>query len=518
MEISLKSNIKIILKPKIKILAFSVFVAGLCSIIYELLISATATYFLGNGVMQFSILIGVYMFSMGIGAYLSKFFKEKPLDFFVFIEVILGLIGGISVPLLYFLFVNVSPGVLQAFCLVIMFFIGLITGMEVPLLTFMNESEEYKDNLSNFLSLDYIGGLVATLIFPFLLLPFVGLFYSSLLFGIVNIVLGLWLSQKLLKKRNKTFYFGVFVLAFLIVMVVTTGSMLKVWEEKIYKSPIVENIQTPYQKIVITKNHDDVKLFLNRSIQFSSKDEYRYHEMLVHVPLLIHDNPENILILGGGENLASREVLKHPGVKSVDVVDIDQMMFNLSKKNKHLLKINDKASLNPKVNLIADDAFTFLKNNIKEYDVIIADLPDPSVDAIAKLYSKQFFGLAKRNLKADGVFVTQSGEVYYSNTAFSCIKNTVNSIFNYTKTYQVYVPSFGYWGYTIAKNTDFNEKKHRKIPENMKFLTENVFINSFELPKDISIVSTKINTIDNPVVLDYFLDDWYKWKTDMTTN
>jgi len=157
--------------------------------------------------------------------------------------------------------VNVSPGVLQAFCLVIMFFIGLITGMEVPLLTFMNESEEYKDNLSNFLSLDYIGGLIATLIFPFILLPFVGLFYSSLLFGIVNIVLGLWLSQKLLKKRNKTFYFGIFVLAFLIVMVVTTGSMLKVWEEKIYKSPIVENIQTPYQKIVITKNNDDVKLF-----------------------------------------------------------------------------------------------------------------------------------------------------------------------------------------------------------------------------------------------------------------
>ena len=166
------------MKTKIRILSFSVFVAGLCSIIYELLISATATYFLGNGVMQFSILIGVYMFSMGIGAYLSKFFQDRSLDFFVFIEVMLGLVGGISVPLLYFLFVYVSPGVLQAFCLVIMFLIGLMTGMEVPLLTFMNEDEEYKDNLSNFLSLDYIGGLFATLVFPFILLPFVGLFYA----------------------------------------------------------------------------------------------------------------------------------------------------------------------------------------------------------------------------------------------------------------------------------------------------------------------------------------------------
>ena len=458
------------------------------------------------------------MFSMGIGAYLSKFFQDRSLDFFVFIEVMLGLIGGISVPLLYFLFVYVSPGVLQAFCLIFMFLIGLMTGMEVPLLTFMNDDEKYKDNLSNFLSLDYIGGLIATLIFPFLLLPFIGLFYSSLIFGIVNILLGLWLNFKLLKKKTKTFYFGIFVLILLVVLGFFTGSILKVWEEKIYKSPIVENLQSPYQKIVITKNNDDLKLFLNRSIQFSSADEHRYHEMLVHIPLSMHENPKNILILGGGENLASREVLKHPSVKSIDVVDIDQMMFDLSKKNQHILKVNQKASLNPKVNLITDDAFTFLKNNIKEYDVIIADLPDPSVDAIAKLYSKQFFGLAKRSLKSDGIFVTQSGEVYYSNTAFSCIKNTVSEIFDYTKTYQVYVPSFGYWGYTIAKNSEFDEKNHRKIPENLKYLTENVFVSSFEMPKDISIVSTKINTIDNPVVLDYFLEDWYKWKTDMTTN
>ena len=506
------------MKTKIKILSFSVFVAGLCSIIYELLISATATYFLGNGVMQFSILIGVYMFSMGIGAYLSKFFQDQSLDFFVRLEVMLGLVGGISVPLLYFLFVNVSPAILQTFCLVIMFMIGLMTGMEVPLLTFMNEDEKYKDNLSNFLSLDYLGGLIATLLFPFLLLPFVGLFYSSLLFGAVNIILGLWLNHKLLKKKNTTFYFGIVVLLLLVVLGFYTSSLLKVWEEKIYKSPIVENIQSPYQKIVMTKNNNDVKLFLNRSIQFSSADEHRYHEMLVHIPLSLHSQPKNILILGGGENLASREVLKHESVKSIDVVDIDQMMFDLSKTNKQLLEINQKASLNPKVNLITDDAFTYLKDNTKMYDVIIADLPDPSNDAIAKLYSKQFFGLAMKSLKEDGIFVTQSGEVYFSNTAFSCIKNTVSDIFPFTKTYQVYIPSFGYWGYTIAKNSDFDEKNHREIPKNLKYLTESEFVNSFEMPKDISIVATKINTLDNPIVLDYFLDDWYKWKTDMTTN
>lgn len=458
------------------------------------------------------------MFSMGIGAYCSKFFKDRSLDFFIGLEIALGLIGGLSVPILYFLFIYVSPAILQAACLIIIFVIGLMTGMEVPLLTFMNEDDEYKDNLSNFLSLDYIGGLIATLLFPFVLLPFIGIFYSSLLFGIVNILLGLWLSHRVLKKHNKTFYFGLVVLVLLIGMTFYTGSILKVWEERIYKSPIVESIQTPYQKIVVTKNSEGVKLFLNRSIQFSSNDEHRYHEMLVHVPLLLHENPKRVLVLGGGENLASREILKHPNITRVDVVDIDSMMFHLSKTNKDILEINGRASLDPRVHMINDDAFTYLINNESTYDVIISDLPDPSNDAISKLYSKQFFGLAKQSLKSDGIFVTQSGEVYYSNTAFSCIKNTVSAVFSNVKTYQVYVPSFGYWGYTLAKNSEIKEQEFRPLPENLKYLTNSMFVSSFEMPKDIEIVPTKINTIDHPVVLDYFLNDWYKWKSTLLTN
>ncbi|WP_445455896.1 polyamine aminopropyltransferase [Flavobacterium sp. HNIBRBA15423] len=505
---------------KINILSFSVFIAGLCSIVYELLISATATYFLGDGIKQFSVLIGVYLFSMGIGAYLSKFFKDKPIDFFIKVEFLLGLLGGISVPLLYFLFVTVSPLALQILCLVIMFSIGLLTGMEVPLLTFGNESLDYKDNLSNVLSLDYIGGLIATLLFPFILLPFIGLFYSSLLFGIINILLGLWLNYKLTKKQNFVLYFGFFALLLLSCLAFYTGNLLKIWDEKIYKSPIVENIQTPYQKIVLTQNNenDDVRLYLNRAIQFSSKDEYRYHELLVHVPLTIHKNPKTILILGGGENLASREVLKYESITMIDVVDIDSTIFHLAKTNRLLLDINQSASKNSKVNLIVDDAFTYLKENMKQYDVIISDLPDPSNDAIARLYSKQFFMLVEKNLKEDGIFVTQSGEIYFSNVAFSCIKNTISEVFNHVETYHTYIPSFGDWGYTMASNKDLDNLTHQKLPKNLKYLNEIEFKNAFIFPKDIQIVDTKINTIDNPVILNYFLEEWNKWKTDMSNS
>lgn len=508
------------MKIKINIISFSVFIAGLCSIIYELLISATATYFLGDGIKQFSILIGIYLFSMGIGAYISKFFKEKPLEFFIKVEFLLGLIGGISVPLLYFLFVNVSPLSLQILCLAIMFVIGLLTGMEVPLLTFSNENQDYKDNLSHVLSLDYIGGLIATLLFPFILLPFVGIFYSSLLFGIINILLGLWLTLKVVKRRNFTFFFGIFALLLLITLTFFAGRLLKVWDEKIYKSPIVENLQTPFQKIVLTDNrsNNDVRLFLNRAIQFSSKDEYRYHELLVHVPLSLQSEPKKILILGGGENLASREALKNTSVESIDVVDIDATMFDLAKNNRLLLKINQNAAKNPKVNLIAEDAFAFLKENNKQYDVIIADLPDPSNDAIARLYSKQFFMLVKKNLKENGLFVTQSGEIYFSNLTFNCIKNTVATVFENVESYHTYIPSFGDWGFTLASGKNIDPQNHRKFPEGLKYLNEAEYQKAFSFPRDIAFQKTKINTLDHPVILTYFLEEWNKWKPDNSTS
>ncbi len=497
------------------LIPFAVFIAGLCSIIYELLISTTATYFLGDGVRQFSIIIGVYLFSMGIGAFFAKYLKDKPLIFFINVEYVLGFIGGISVPLLYFLFVSVTPLVLQICCLALIFIIGLLTGMEVPLLTFAIEEGNVKNNLSNVLSLDYIGGLIATLVFPFLILPFVGLYYSSLIFGIVNIVLGILLNVVVLKEKKRNALVGLFIIVLLGALVIFGSSLLKVWDHKIYKSPIVLNEQTPYQKIVITKKNEDVRLYLNRVIQFSSADEHRYHESLVHVPIGMHNAPERILILGGGENLASREVLKHEKVRSVDVVDIDSTMFYLAKENPYLKKINENAATNPRVHLVAEDAFTYMFNNTDKYDVIIADLPDPTNQAIARLYSKQFFLMVKRNLKPDGVFVTQSGEIYFSNTVFSCINNTLKSVFPIVEPYHTYIPSFGDWGFIIAKNEAINVTKAvGNLPLDLEYLNANQVKQSFIFPRDITIAQTKLNTLDNPIILNYFLDDWNKWKTD----
>lgn len=494
-------------------LSLAVFIAGLCSIVYELLISATASYFIGDSITQFSILIGIYLFSMGIGAYLSKYFKNKPIHYFIYTELLLGIIGGLSIPILYFIFVTFPISVLQWSCYTVMLMIGLLTGMEVPLLTFAFDSNNYKNFLSNILSLDYIGGLIATLLFPFVLLPFLGLFESSLIFGIINIALGIWVCFCISKKLNFISLAGLISILFLAILLSFSNHLLKNWEEKIYKNPIILNKQSPYQKIVLTENNEkDVKLFLNRQLQFSSKDEYRYHEMLVHIPLLWVPKAEKVLVLGGGENLATRELLKYPNIKQIDVVDIDNAMFDVSKKNAEIVNINNKAAFNPKVHLIAEDAFLYLKNTKESYDLIIADLPDPSNDILARLYSKQFYLLVKKNLKKEGVFVTQSCDVYFTNKTFNCIVNTLGNVFQSTKPYQTFVPSFGNWGFTLAADYPLEMPEKIELPENLSYLDTNLAQSSFHFPKDIPLRDTKINTLDNPLIINYFLEEWKQWK------
>lgn len=455
---------------------------------------------------------------MGLGAYFSKFFKNNPLEFFIKIEFLLGFIGGISVPLVYFLFVNTDSVSLQFYCFVIMFVIGLLTGLEVPLLTFANEKNNYEDNLSTVLSLDYIGGLIATLIFPFLLLPFLGLFYSSLLFGITNILLGFWVHYHLIKKINATFYFGMVCLFLLILLVFYTGRLLEIWENRIYNNPIIENIQSPYQKIVITKNKEDLRLYLNRQLQFSSVDEHRYHELLTHIPMAFNSNIKNILILGGGENLASRELLKYPEIHKINVVDIDPKIFELAKNNEFLAKLNNYAFRDKRLQLINEDAFSYLKNSRIKYDLIIADLPDPSNDALARLYSKQFYILAKNVLAKDGIFVTQSCDIYHSNLTFNCIKNTLQTVFKEVRPYYGYVPSFGTWSFNIASDKPLITPKTLAFPDKLKYLDNFQFYSAFNIPADIKIQTTKINSLDSPIILDYFLSEWDIWKSNLVTS
>lgn len=509
---------------KEKIVFFlTVFIAGLCSLIYELLISSTSSYFLGDSIKQFSLTIGVYMAAMGLGSYLTKLITDELLDWFVKIEIALGLIGGASVPILYFAYEQLTSSEYQFVTLAITFLVGLFTGFEIPLLVrILKTYYPLKSNLAYVLSLDYIGALIATLLFPFLLLPFVGTFRTSIAFGMVNILLGLLIyrfftNQLAVKKKRTLEWSAVIALFLFLVLSIYSGKLLDHWENGFYSSTRIYSKQTPYQHLVLTKNKKDIRLYINRIIQFSSVDEYRYHESLALVPAQAAPYKKNILVLGGGEGLLARELLKFTEIENITIVDLDPEVFKLGKENPYVSKINGGALHNEKVNLVSDDAMAFLKNTDQYFDLIISDLPDPSNESVARLYSSAFFKLIKTRLTPYGVFATQATSPFHTNKAFWCIYETVkNSGFNYTYPYHTYVPSFGDWGFVLA--TDYAIENPALVPQVQTQYLDSIIVKKlFYFEQDIDHPGDiEVNQLDRLPLLDYFLKEWSKWKKEKT--
>lgn len=504
------------LKEKI-VLIGSIFIAGLCSIIYELLISTTSSYFLGDSIKQFSITIGVYMAAMGLGSFLSRIFQKDLILRFIEVEILLGLIGGSSVPILYFVFADTNHIAFQMVMIGLIVVIGVLTGLEIPLLArIMKEYYPLKINLSNVLSMDYFGALIATLLFPFILLPWIGVFQSSLIFGIVNIGIGflnLWFFSNFMTRRQKTGYLlsATAVSVFFILMTVFSNRLLHHWHDSLYRDRIIFTKTTPYQTLVLTKGNDDLRLFINRVIQFSSTDEYRYHEALVHPAMAKAPYKKNVLILGGGEALTAREVLKHPEVEAVTIVDIDPEMFRLAKEHPALSELNEQSLENPKVITVPQDAFVFLQQHNQLFDVIISDLPDPTTESLARLYSREFFKLARKRLTPNGIFVTQATGPFHTTNAFWCINASIQEAgFDYTYPYHAYVPSFGDWGFILASGQPQRvEEIEIEIPT--QFLSTATIERLFHFEKDLQVDTVKVSTLDRPILLDYYLKEWRRW-------
>lgn len=499
------------------VLIINIFIAGLCSIIYELLISTTSSYFLGDSIKQFSITIGIYLAAMGLGSYLSRLLGGQLILRFIEVEILLSLVGGSSVPILYFVFANSTPTHFNLIMILMITLIGLLTGLEVPLLSrILTKHYPLKINLSNVLSLDYIGGLIATLLFPFILLPWLGVYHSSLVFGLVNLSLGvinLRVFRSLLDgNKKRRYWLGVLLaMAYFALMLFTAGQLLRAWSDSFYRDRIIFTKTTPYQHLVLTQGGDDLRLYINRVIQFSSTDEYRYHEPLVHLAMSQANYRKKVLILGGGEGLTAREVLKYPEVEQVFIVDIDPEVFHIARTNEQLQELNGGSLFDPRVETVAEDAFVFLRQYEDLFDVIIADLPDPTNESLARLYSREFFVLARRRLIPDGIFVTQAASPFHTTNAFWCIAASLEAAgFSQVLPYHNYVPSFGDWGFIMAANRELDTPASIEVP--CRYLTDSTARRLTYFEKDLQPNSTiDTNTLDQPRLLDYYLEDWRRW-------
>ncbi len=502
-----------------RILISSIFIAGLCSIVYELLISTTSSYFLGDSVKQFSLTIGIYMAAMGVGSYLSRFFQKDLLYKFIWVEIILGLIGGSSVPMLYFFYAYFDNFSFQVFMFALITIIGILTGLEIPLLTLiMKKHYPLKINLSNVLSMDYLGALLATILFPFFLLPFLGTFKSSVLFGLINLGIGflnLWYFSSLLnlKQKRVCIMASVVITLFFATVLFFANFLMGHWSNLMFRDPIIYNQQSKYQNIVLTKGNLGLRLYLNKTIQFSSQDEYRYHECLVHPALLWAESPKKVLVLGGGEGLVVREILKHEAVESITIVDLDEAMFDLAMEHPLVKALNEESLVHPKVKRVVADAFVFLQNNKREqYDVIISDLPDPTSEGIARLYSRSFFKLIRQHLHPEGIFITQATSPWDTDKAFWCIAKTLEVAgLSYIYPFHAVVPSFGgEWGFIVAANHPL-EPQNINFNIDTRFLDNRIFPKLFAFEKDLLPPEIEHNTLDRPILLHYYLEEWRGW-------
>jgi len=495
------------------LLLVAVLIIATCGLIYELVAGTLASYLLGDSITQFSTIIGVYLFSMGIGSFLSKYFSHGLLNWFIRIELLVGLIGGFSAAILFIVFPLASSFRIILYALVGL--TGILVGLEIPLLMrILKDKVEFKELVSRVFSFDYIGALLASLIFPLILVPHLGLIRTSLFFGMMNIGIGWYLASYFSKEIHRAAGLkvaAVILLLLELVAFVFSEKIMSYSETMIFNDQIVYATSSPYQRIVITRNKRELRLFLNGNLQFSTADEYRYHEALVHPTLSSLEAPESVLVLGGGDGLAVREILKYPSVSKVVLVDLDPTMTKLFSTQEMLTSINHSSLSDKKVEVHNADAFVWLRNNQQLFDAVIVDFPDPSSFSIGKLYSNVFYKMLKHVIKPEGIAVIQSTSPYVAPKSFWCIDSTLQSAGLYTKAYHNLVPSFGEWGYIIASPTQHEEWFHH-LPDSLKYLNASTMQQMFVFPEDMKAHQVlETNRLNNQALVNYFEEEWGKY-------
>lgn len=492
-------------------LLFSIFFVAICGLVYELISSTLASYLLGDSVTQFSTVIGVYLFSMGIGSWLSKYVHRNLLGFFIQIEILVGIVGGVSAALLFTLFDHVSSFRLVLYGMIGL--IGILVGLELPIvMRILRLKFPFKDLVAKVFTFDYIGALIASLLFPLVLVPHLGLIRTCFFFGMINVGVALWALYVF--RREVPWARSLRGAALVALFGLGTGfafadRIMAVAEEAAFQDDVVFSRNSPYQRLVVTRSRHDMRLFINGNLQFSSRDEYRYHEALVHVGLVSVPRRANVLILGGGDGMAAREILKYQDVERITLVDLDPLMTEIFSTHAPLVALNGGSLQSPKVKVINTDAFTWLKDDRGSYDFVVIDFPDPSSFSLGKLYSASFYGLLRARLAPGGAFVVQSTSPVAARRSYWCVANTVEKAGFSTIPYHALVPSFGEWGFVIGSSAPLTLKTD--YPAGLRFLTAETLPTLTTFPADMSRVDTDVNYLNNQALVRYFDEEWSEY-------
>jgi spermidine synthase len=445
---------------------------------------------------------------MGIGSFLSRYVRGNLARQFVRIELLIALVGGFSSSALFLAFAFTQG--FQLLLYVIVLVVGTLVGLEIPLLMrLVKDRYRFRDAVSHVLTFDYLGALFASVLFPLVLVPRLGLIRSALFFGVVNAAVALWstrlFGEQLVRPRRLQAA-CVLTIAILAVALAGGARINAFAEDNIYADDIIFSKDTRYQHIVLTRWKDDLRLFLNSHLQFSSRDEYRYHEALVHPGLAAVAGARRVLILGGGDGLAVREVLKYPQVERIVLVDLDPEMTRLFATNPLLTDLNGRSLLSPKVEVVNADAFLWVDASRDLFDFIVADFPDPTNYSLGKLYTTVFFTALGHHLSDRGAFVVQSTSPMFARRSFWCIAETIAQSGYETAPYHAYVPSFGEWGFVLASRHRYTPPA--ALPEGLRFLATASLASMFEFPSDMARVPMPANRLNDQVLVRTLEAEW----------
>lgn len=489
----------------------SVFVVAACGLLYELAAGTLASYLLGDSVLQFSTVIGAYLFAMGLGSWASRHFDRQLPAHFLRIELLVALLGG-GMPALLFLCSAFVPGAFRLVLYLLVGAVGVLVGLEIPLvMRILKRHVQLKELVSQVLTFDYLGALAVSLAFPILLVPHLGLVRTGLVFGLLNAavaVWALWLFRHELRRLRVHVLACAGVLLTLLGALFGADAITTVAEDRFYQDRVIYTATSPYQRIVVTSGAQGHRLFLNGNLQFAERDEYRYHEALVHPVMAAQGNPRRVAVLGGGDGMAVREVLKYPGVQQVTLVELDPEMTRLFSTQPALKRLNGGALSDPRVRIVNADAFQWLQTEADTFDVIVVDFPDPTNFALGKLYSQSFYALLDQRLSASGYAVVQTTSPLVARQSFWTVVHTIEAAGLGATPYHANVPSFGEWGFVVASRRPWRQPA--KLPEGLRFLNLQTLPLLFDFPQDMAAVPTGVNRLSNQILVRTYEQEWGK--------